>query len=67
VRTNLPPKWIEYLGSLPESGMGYQRVDVEFEDGRELQDVPVYNGQELDLPDEFSAARVLQIAIHTSK
>lgn len=45
----LPKKWIEYLIKQPESGMGYQHVDVTFDDGTELIGCFVFNGEELPL------------------
>jgi len=37
----LPEKWIEYLMSQPESGMGYQIVTIVLEDGRRFDNVVI--------------------------
>jgi len=44
--------------------MGYQRVDVRFVDGRELKDVPVFNAEEIELPDEVAPLRIAELALH---
>ncbi len=41
MRIRLDDRWVKELLRWPESGMGYQRVDVSFSDGREVEDVPV--------------------------
>ena len=33
----LPVKWIQHLTNLPETGMGYQMVDVYLNDGKILR------------------------------
>jgi hypothetical protein len=47
MRIKLDRLWTERLLELPESGMGYQRVDVRFADGRELKDLFVFNAEDL--------------------
>lgn len=42
--------WIDLLRTWPESGMGYQRVDVTMADGREIQDATVLNVERLEAP-----------------
>jgi hypothetical protein len=66
MRIKLDPRWTRRLASLPESGMGYQRVDVRFADGRELKDAMVFNAEDLVVPDEFAQAKVENITIHPS-
>ncbi|MCG3149760.1 MAG: hypothetical protein PCFJNLEI_03225 [Verrucomicrobiae bacterium] len=46
--------------------MGYQRVDVSLADGRELKDVPVFNAEEVELPDEFAHARIKDLRLHAA-
>lgn len=62
----LDKRWTERLLGWPESGMGYQRVDVRFSDGRELKDIPVFNAEEIDLPDEFAAASIEDVRPHAT-
>ena len=48
---NLSQEWIDYLVLEPESGMGYQVVDITFTDGAQLENCIVMNCQHLDIPD----------------
>jgi len=64
MRVTLEKKWTDELVKLPESGMGYQRVDVFFTDSRVARDVPVYNAEVAELPDELAAIPIRQIALH---
>ena len=41
----LNQKWIDQLTKLPESGMGYQIIDVHLRDGRILERVFVFNAE----------------------
>ena len=38
--------------------MGYQRLDLSLDDGRVLNDVPAFNAEEVELPDEFAQNRI---------
>ena len=49
----LKKKWVEYLASVPESGMGYQIVDVTLKDGRVLKNTVVFNAEDLKLLPEY--------------
>ena len=40
-------KWLNKLSELPESGMGYQVVDITLRDGRVICNVTVLNGDEI--------------------
>jgi hypothetical protein len=64
LRIKLEPRWTKELAALPESGMGYQRVDVRFADGRHLEDVVVLNAEYLDVPATFEAAEVQEMKLH---
>ena len=61
MRIQLAPRWIEVLRKQPESGMGYQRVDVRFADGRHVENVMVFNAEQLDVPDTFAGAEVQEL------
>jgi hypothetical protein len=50
----LRPDLIERLVALPESGMGYQIVDLVLADGDVVQNVTVFNSEMARLPDEYS-------------
>ena len=49
---------------MPESGMGYQRVDIRLADGRELRDVMVFNAEELEIPDDVGPAAIADVRPH---
>jgi hypothetical protein len=55
MKMHLGKKWTQHLVSLPESGMGYQRVQVRLSNGRVLRDVLVENAQEIALPEDAGA------------
>ena len=42
MRLKLEQRWTERLLELPESGMGYQCVDIRFANGHMLEDVVVF-------------------------
>jgi hypothetical protein len=54
MRLRLDPKWTERLLELPESGMGYHRVNVRLRDGRTLGPLTVLNSQFIDLPEDLA-------------
>lgn len=50
MRIKLNKHWIEILSNLPESGMGYQKVNVKLKNGKVIKDVLVFNAEELEIP-----------------
>ena len=58
MRVKLARRWTKRLLQLPETGMGYQRVDLRLADGRELKDVLAFNAEEVELPDECADAKI---------
>ena len=64
MRIKLSQRWIDYLLKKPESGMGYQRVDVQFADGRHLENVVVLNAELIEVPDAFDRAEVQDLRMH---
>jgi hypothetical protein len=66
MRIRLEPRWTKRLLELPESGMGYQRVDIRLIDGRELKDVVVFNAEEIEVPDEFARTQIKDVRLHTA-
>jgi len=67
VRVQLPNKWVEYLIHQPESGMGYQRVDVVLEDGTTLVDCLVFNADEIEIPDVHARKKIKEVRLKTAK
>ena len=66
MRIRLEPRWTKRLLELPESGMGYQRVDIRLVDGRELKDLVVFNAEEIEVPEEFARAQIKDVRLHTA-
>jgi len=67
MRTKLSKHWMDYLLTQPESGMGYQRVDVEMSDGTILSDCLVYNASEIELPRNEALKTIVKVSIHRSR
>lgn len=63
MRVHLDKKWSERLVKLPESGMGYQRVDIRFAGDRIVRDVLVFNAEEAELPEEFARLPIMEIVL----
>ena len=63
MRIKLDSRWTERLLQLPESGMGYQRVDVRFANGRELKNVLVFNAEDLDVPDDLAGLEIQELSL----
>ena len=66
MRVKLDQRWTKRLLELPESGMGYQRVDVRLADGRELRDLLVFNAEEIEVPGEFASAAIADVRPHAA-
>ncbi len=67
MRHHLPERWIDHLCKLPESGMGYQRVDIRLTNGDRITDVVVFNAEELEcaIPTEsFKSEDIADIKLH---
>ena len=62
MRLLLSEQWINHLCALPESGMGFQRVDIVLRDGERVRDVLVFNAQHVEWPDEVRAISSKDIA-----
>lgn len=64
VTVKLDKKWVDYLIRQPESGMGYQKVDVRLRDKRVLTSVLVFNAEDLELPEECVGVDIEEIQLH---
>jgi hypothetical protein len=62
MRVRLENRLIRKLIRLPESGMGYQRVNFRLADGRELRDVLVFNAEEAELAPEDAKVGIVDLA-----
>lgn len=67
MRQKLDKKLAVSLLSLPESGMGYQRIDLFFADGSMLHDILAYNAEEIEIPSQYSNKEITKIQIHENK
>jgi len=56
----------QQLLELPESGIGYQRVDVRFASGRELKSMLVCNAENLDVPDDLADVEIRDLRPHAA-
>jgi hypothetical protein len=63
MRIKLERRFVEQLRHQPESGMGYQRVDLRLTNGRELRDVMVFNGSEAEVPDDFAHVMIADVRL----
>ena len=63
----LDQEWTKKLLSQPESGMGYQLVDVTLRSGKRLPRLTVLNGEQLALPESLilNPSDILRIDLHT--
>jgi len=64
IRQRVPQKWADYLTCLPESGMGYQRLDVVFADGSIQRDCVVLNAETIELPDTCKGKVITDIRLN---
>ncbi len=62
MQIELRPETIDRLLTLPESGMGYQLVDLVLVDGRVVPNVPVFNSEVANVPDAFGRITAFDVA-----
>ncbi|MEK7677864.1 MAG: hypothetical protein AAB676_18705 [Verrucomicrobiota bacterium] len=60
----LDQRWVKYLTTQPESGMGYQKVDVRLKDKRVLKNVLVFNAEEIELPEDCAAVEIQELHLN---
>ena len=65
---HLSKKWTDKLAALPESGMGYQVVDVHLKDGRVVREVIVINCEVMveQGNQSFSEGDIQDVELHKS-
>ena len=59
----LPAIWIDRLVHLPESGMGYQRVNIRLREGKVLKDVMVFNAEECQVSEPFETSEIEDVEL----
>jgi hypothetical protein len=60
---HLPQTWTERLINLPETGMGYQKVNIVLKRGRVFKDVIVLNAEEAQVAESFDPAEILDVQL----
>lgn len=65
MRVRLDEHFTAVLLEFPETGMGYQRVDVRFRNGRRLNNAIVFNSEEIELPTELASIEIVALEPHT--
>lgn len=60
---HLPARWIQQLVRLPESGMGYQKVNIVLKEGKVLKGVIVLNAEEAQAPEAFELSDIVDIQL----
>ncbi|MBI4706516.1 MAG: hypothetical protein HY761_01125 [Candidatus Omnitrophica bacterium] len=61
MKLKLNKYWTEHLLKYPETGMGYQRVDVILKSGQVIKNIVVLNAEDLVLSDEYKDLRLDEI------
>ena len=61
MKLKLNKHWTEQLLKYPETGMGYQRVDVILKSGQIIKNVVVLNAEDLIVPEEYRNLKLEQI------
>jgi len=59
----LPAIWIDRLVHLPESGMGYQRVNIRLQRGKVLKNVMVFNAEECQVLEPFEPSEIEDVEL----
>jgi len=60
----LDEKWSRKLAQLPETSMGSQHVDIILKGNRVIRDVPVFNAEECQCPEEFDPEDIVDVQLH---
>jgi hypothetical protein len=56
--------WSQRLAQLPESGMGFQRVDFTLKDHRTIKNVMVFNAEECQTTEDFRVTDIVDVQLH---
>jgi hypothetical protein len=65
VTIKLNDYWSQRLVQMPETGMGYQKVDLVFKDGRILKGVIVLNAEDCETEEAFKIDDIADIKINS--
>lgn len=61
MKLKLSKYWTEYLLKYPETGMGYQKVDVILKSGQIIKDVVILNAEDLMIPEKYENLKLEEI------
>jgi len=61
MKLKLDAHWTGKLLKYPETGMGYQRVDVVLNSGQVIKSCTVLNAEDLVLPEQYSCVKLEEI------
>ena len=64
VTIKLPETWVDHLSNLPESGMGYHKVDVSFDDGSIQRGCVVLNAESIEISNRHNGKEIMDIRPH---
>jgi hypothetical protein len=62
----LPEKWSKFLGGQPETGMGFQDVEVTLTDGRKVDGI-VLNGEKFESLVPIRAEDISSLRVRTGR
>lgn len=63
ISVRLTKFWIDKLVALPETGMGYQKVDLKLKNNQTLKNVTVYNAEECEVSQPFNPEDIIDISL----
>lgn len=55
--------WSQRLAQMPESGMGYQKVDIVMKDHRLIENVIVLNAEVCQTPEDFDLSDIADVKL----
>ena len=55
--------WSERLATMPETGMGYQKVNFILKDNRVVKNVIVLNAEECQTNDDFDPSDIVEVEL----
>ena len=66
VKMRLPNEWFHRLICWPETGMGYQTVDIHLKGGRTLEKINVINAEHFEVEEEdvFDVGEIEDISLY---
>jgi hypothetical protein len=51
---------------MPESGMGYQKIDITLKSGRIIPNLIVLNSEHCEASEEFDPADIIDVNLHSN-